>query len=141
MWFTQDYNGVRIWIPSRSLGFQRNHEKTEERGLLHNVKTSFFCVYVLPCFFASGAPNWRLNITYLKGNDAPRLDELLPVCLSLCGAFCSYTQITYLWRKQIGLCMVGICNITVSYLFHASFLALASIWLERRFVLSWKSFE
>ena len=29
-------------IPSGSLGFQRNHEKTEERGLLHNVKSSFF---------------------------------------------------------------------------------------------------
>ena len=28
-------------IPSGSLGFQRNHEKTEERGLLHNVKSSF----------------------------------------------------------------------------------------------------
>lgn len=33
-------------IPSGSLGFQRNHEKTEERGLLHNVKTSFF-VYMI----------------------------------------------------------------------------------------------
>lgn len=29
-------------IPSGSLGFQRNHEKTEERGFLHNVKSSFF---------------------------------------------------------------------------------------------------
>lgn len=29
-------------IPSGSLGFQRNHKKTEERGFLHNVKSSFF---------------------------------------------------------------------------------------------------
>lgn len=29
-------------IPSGSLEFQRNHEKTEERGFLHNVKSSFF---------------------------------------------------------------------------------------------------
>ena len=41
-----------------------------------------------------------LNITYLKGNDAPRLDELLPVCLSLCGAFCSYTQMCIGWHLQ-----------------------------------------
>lgn len=60
-------------IPSGSLGFQRNHEKTEERGLLHNVKTSFFCVY-----------DWSVYL-------------------------------------------VGICSITVSYLFHASFFALASV--------------
>lgn len=33
-------------IPSGSLGFQRNHEKTEERGFLHNVKSSFF-VYMI----------------------------------------------------------------------------------------------